>query len=115
MNLSLTLLYLGFFALFFILGLFFEYKNMYEYNDNIHNGINHMIVMFLFFSMLFVIFAGLTLYGITIDYVDASGVLQTSYVFSYQPFAYACFIISFIPGIMLFSKIMDILGGNIKT
>lgn len=114
MELDLPILYLIFFVIFFLLGLYAEYKTIYETNEDIHKQINHLIIILMFFSLIFMVFAGLTLYQVTIDYVDGSGDLQSSFVFSYQPFAYACFILSFIPGIILFTKVMDTLNSNIN-
>lgn len=108
------MMFLGMFMVFFILSLYAEVKNLYEYNDIIHNHINHVIIILLLFSLICIAFAGLILYGVTIDYVDASGDLQSSVVFGYQPFGFACLVFSFIPGLMLIIKVFEVLGSSMK-
>lgn len=115
MNLSLALSFFAGFFIFFVLSIYEERKNMDEADDEAYNTTNHMIVLFLFFSMFAIILAGASLYFTSVNYVDAAGILHTDLVEEYRPFAYVCFILSFIPGLMLITKVFDILGTTLES
>jgi len=81
-----------------------------EKNHDGEDSTDHMIIIFLFFSTLCGVFAGISVLAASVLYVDCAGTLQVSYLSEYRPYGWAGICLSFIPGIMMATKIFDLMG-----
>lgn len=81
-----------------------------EKNHDGTDTMDHIIIILLFFSTLFFVFTGISMMSVTELYVDGGGTLQIYYPPEYRPLGYAGIILAFIPGLMLTTKVFDLLG-----